>query len=175
MTDFDDERVRHTGREAARHDHERGQRKPSSRHWAPAYREGYEEELARLENAHHQRGGIDPGALQERINDQIDEMGDLLDAEAGAIARRAALKILTLDSGTDDALTAEGIAEIIEAELRSTFGTPREGDVIVRLQYEEAVQTVTAVVEAQTGNRANGELETLAEIKRKFLLAIGLL
>lgn len=173
MHDYDNDRVRQTGRDAARKDHGRGRSRPISRFWAPEYREGYEDELRELETAHRQPAGVNPGELATR--ETVPEAADTLDAIAGEIGRRAALKILARHTDDPDPVAAEVMAGIIEGEIRSTWGTPREGDVTLRFGYAEAVTAVTAIVEARSEGRSAAELDTLHELRRKFLLAIGLL
>lgn len=97
-----------------------------------------------------------------------------LAADAEVIGRRAALKIVRTDVRTEDALTVDGVAEIVEAEVRSSAGLEGEGDVVIRLSYAEAVQAVTAIVEAMGPGRSASERDTLAELREKFFLALGI-
>jgi len=122
-----------------------------------------------MENETRRPAGVDPAVLMEGVNDELDRYADLLEAEARAIGQRAAHKILTRDRWS-----LERLAETIEAEVRSTWGTPAEGDVIVRLRYAEGVQALAAIAEAIAGDRSETESQILGDARRKFLLAIGL-
>lgn len=112
--------------------------------------------------------GVNPGVLKSGP--------EILEAEARAIGRRATHKILAAfgDTEWNAQTTFELISEVIEAEVRSTWGTPAEGDVVVRLRYAEGVQALAAINEAIIGNPTETESQILGDAKRKFLLAIGL-
>ena len=51
---------------------------------------------------------------------------------------------------------------------------PEMVEFVLRLTYAEAVQTLSAVAEAMTPERSQGELLALERAKRKILVAIGL-
>ncbi len=174
--DFDDDRVAETGRELARRDHAKGRPRPDGRFWAPAYREAYEAERGRLEREGHRRpAGVDPDALEK--GHEAPETLDAIELLGQAVGRRVAWK-LTEDRGADGSEARarfDRIADTVEAEIRSSWGPPRQDDVMLRIGYGEAVQAVTAIVEATTTGLAPAELETLCGLRRKFLLAIGLL
>lgn len=117
---------------------------------------------------------VDPAVLE--VRPELPEACDAVMAEAVAIGRRATHKILTAfaDAGWSAPETYKIVSDIIEAEVRSTWGTPTEGDMILRFHYAEAVQVLAAVVEAMDEGRTRSELGTLSELRRKLLLAIGL-
>lgn len=101
---------------------------------------------------------------------------DELEAEAEAIGRRAAIKLAHRYSEASSSLDDffDTVATTVEAEIRSANGTPTLGDVVVRLSYGEAVQTVTAIVEATVEERSATEREILAELREKFFSALGI-
>lgn len=125
------------------------------------------------------RDQIDAARIAQRVVDEL--AGD-----AEAIGRRAAAKIRAAcktepEREVTDALRLV-IEGYIEAEILTTvrerlaaLGSPvEEGDVVIRLGYAEAVQAVTAIVEAMDPERPATELETLSELREKFYRELGL-
>lgn len=110
------------------------------------------------------------------VRPELPEECDAVIAEADAIGRRAARKILVRLGAVGWELpeTHQMMADTIEAEVRSTWGTPREGDAVLRLPYEHAVQALTAIVEATGPDRTASENEILGDVRAKFLVALGL-
>lgn len=119
--------------------------------------------------------GVDPAALE--VRPELPAECDAVMAEGKAIGRRVAWKLFpsggSSDQGTGDRERFDCIAEVVEAEVRSTWGTPAEGEVIVRLQYAEVVQTLAALVEAMDGGLGPWDRGVVARARRKFFLAIG--
>ena len=121
---------------------------------------------------HRRPAGVDPTQLG-----RASEIArDVFEGEAQAIGRRAAAKLVAKlgAEGLDLPETREAFAEIVEAEVRSAFGTPTPGEVVVRLSYPEAVQVATAVVEASTPDRSASEGEILADLRGKLFSSIGI-
>lgn len=112
--------------------------------------------------------GVDPSVL-ESVNDELED-------EVAAFGRRAAWKILGANGAPGSAIRQrfDRIAAVVEAEIRSSSGTPA-GDVIVAcLSYAEGVQIATAIVEAIHSEVSATETEILAELRGKFFLALGI-
>lgn len=101
-----------------------------------------------------------------------------LEAEAEVIGRRSAIKLAHRFGAEATRLELpdffDTVATFVEAEVRSANGTPVGGDVVLRLNYGEAVQAVTAIVEAMGEGLSATEEEILAELRRKFFLALGI-
>lgn len=99
------------------------------------------------------------------------------DEDARAIGRRSAHKILAgfTDAGISAPETSAMIEGIVEAEVHSSLDQRREGEVIIRLTYAQAVQAVTAIREADGPERLSEERETLEELRQIFFLALGLI
>lgn len=116
--------------------------------------------------------GVDPSQLRERTP----TVRDILEAEAEAIGRRASAKILARfgDEGIDLTEARKAMGEIVEAEVRSSLGTPEPGEIVVRFSYAEAVQAATAIVEADSEALAASERDILAILRQKFFSSIGI-
>lgn len=101
-----------------------------------------------------------------------------LEADAGAIGRRAAIKLAHRFGAVATRLEIpdffDRVAETVEAEIRSAEGTPRPGELVLRFTYAEAVQTVTAILEAMHEGRSATEEEILAELREKFFASLGI-
>lgn len=124
---------------------------------------------------HRRPAGVDPTVIEPPAS---------LDPEARAIGRRVAAKVLASRAlaapehelhGLDGLdLDGDDLAEIVEAEIRSTRGTPREGVVDLSLDYTEALTLAVAVVDAQGSERSATERGILAELRIKLFEALGL-
>lgn len=116
--------------------------------------------------------GVDPSVLRVGTSEP-----DRLMAEAQAIGRRVALKLFpsgaAADPGTGNRCRWDAIADVVEAEVRSVLGTPKEGEIIVRLSYPETVQIAAALGEAQSPQRTGSETEILSDLRGRFLAAAG--
>ena len=128
---------------------------------------------------HRRPAGVDPSVLCEVTKPAP--------CDARAIGRRVAMKALAkaiVDSaeppagvtGAERELIVCGLdlAALVEAEIRSTGGTPPLGSVDLRLGYVEALLVVTSIVEAIDDGRPATEREILSELRAKFFRGLGL-
>lgn len=128
--------------------------------------------------------GLRPGNVDVQIGQKVQDL-DLValvaeilrsfgpvgvEVDAAGIARRVALKL----DVSREPLTHDLIAEYVEAEIRSTGGTPATGVVDLRIDYPEAVAMLSAVAEViGQDSRTVSELQSLVQTRRKLHLAIG--
>jgi hypothetical protein len=121
---------------------------------------------------HRRPAGVDPTVLRPAQT--------LLDAQAQAIGRRVRAKVLAIGEERDLffadrlAFIRDELAAIVEAEIRSTGGTPPLGVVDVRLSYPHAQTLLFAIVDAHRATKCATDRDNLAELRRIFFEALGL-
>jgi hypothetical protein len=107
-----------------------------------------------------------------------------IDTQAQAIGRRVAAKVVASRAGSApgtvfhalDGLDVDpdDLAAIVEAEIRSTDGTPPLGVVDVRLSYPHAQTLLFAIVDAHGASKCATDRDNLAKLRRIFFEALGL-
>ncbi len=123
---------------------------------------------------HRRPAGVDPTVL--------DPAPTHLDTQARAIGRRVAAKVFARAIVVDGVTAGErelvvrglDLATIVEAEIRSTDGTPPLGVVDVRLSYPHARTLLFAIVDAHGASKCATDRGNLAELRRIFFEALGL-
>lgn len=115
--------------------------------------------------------GVDRSVLRVETSEPLALM-----ASAGALGRRAAIKIIDHlgGAGFDLPETRGMMADVIEAECRGVLGAPRLGEVVLRFSYEEAVQAAAIMAEAREADLTGSEADLLLDLRARFLAAIGL-
>jgi hypothetical protein len=127
-------------------------------------------------NDHRRPAGVDPTVLRPAQT--------LLDAQAQAIGRRVAAKVVASRAGAAPEtvfhaldgldLDPDDLAAIVEAEIRSTHGTPPLGVVDVRLSYPHAQTLLFAIVDAHGATKCATDRDNLVKLRRIFFEALGL-
>ena len=127
-------------------------------------------------NHHRRPAGVDPTVL--------DPTPTSLDTQAATIGRRVAAKVVASRAGAAPGtvfhaldgldLDPDDLAAMVEAEIRSTDGTPPLGVVDVRLSYPHAQTLLFAIIDAQGSSTDATDHRNLAELRRIFFKALGL-
>lgn len=122
------------------------------------------------------------GKRERLIRRAINELA----ADAELIGRRTALRLLERWKSEVEALVIDDFRSVVSSfvaaeiltsmqERASGLTAPaEEAEIVIRLGYSEAVQAVTAIIEAMDPRRPATELDTLAELRTKFYCELGL-